>query len=358
MPNMNLVRTLSDNFFSITNYLKNPRLRKDLKVLKISQRGYTYHGWKICKKIRIVKCLEKPMSIDEIIRMKKIKNKEMLEALLDFLVGQGILNFTNNKYVLAGKEPKYSEEDEIFIKTNCPGSWEWSHFLYKHAEEVLVGGHPHFKTGFTDTKVLSLWSAVFEESLHSIRQIAIEKVTSNLKKDAKIADLGCGSGISLIEILANVNNEINLVGFDNSKEMIRRSEEMINKLVEGYPTQINKRNVENLQLSLHNLTEGFPKDEKFDVVFLSLIISYIPKDKRNDFFRDINNILKEDGRVVIFQLINQSKFDRIFSDWLLYVVPNYHGFPFKDEYLKMLSDNFKNIKCYMNSNIIVARKKQ
>lgn len=352
-----LFENLYDVFFFFSNYLTNPKLRKDLKVLGISQRGYAYHSWELCKKIKISKLLEHPQSVDDIIRIKKIKNRDMLESLLDFLVGQRILNFRKNKYKFSGKAPKYMRSDDAFIKKNCPGSWEWSHYLYKHAEETLIEGHPHFKTGFFDTNALELWDYVLEESLHSLRLIAIKKLISNIKRDMKIADLGCGSGIALVEILANSKEEIKLVGFDNSEEMIRRSKERIEKFKEEYPTPLNKRNVDTVELVYHNLTEKFPKDEKFDIVFLSLVISYIPKEKRDEFFKNINNILKKEGKVIIFQLLNQSKFNRVFSEWLLYVVPGFCGFPFKDEYLRMLKGNFRDIKSYFRSNIIVANKK-
>jgi len=173
----------------------------------------------------------------------------------------------------------------------------------------------------------------------------------------RIADLGAGSGVGLVHILAMTNKRIYLVGFDSSEGMLRRNRDKIRRFAEVANRSVDRENIKNLRLVRHDLTEEFPKGEKFDIVFLSFVVNHIPVDKREKFFENINSILKENGLLIMAQLINQSKHDRNFADWLLWVTQTHQGFPFKNEYLAMLSKYFKDIKGYLNSNIIIARRR-
>jgi len=355
--NINDEMDLIDKIDFTTKYLRDPRLRRDLKILKIARKGYAFYGWELLEKMQVSEMLKRPISVNEIMKEKGVKNGVMLETLLDFLVGCGTLSF-DTRYQFKGKKPEFSDLEYNFIRKHTPGSADWTHFLCDHAEETLMEGHPPKITGFTDDKFLDLWDSLMEGPLHSLRLLAMEKLISKLKEGMIIADLGSGSGIALVEILSTCKKRINLFGFDSSVGMIERSRRRIEKFKEEHKTPIDRENARNVQLILHDLTDDFPDENKgkFDLVFLSFVVNHIPPEKRDGFFKNISSILKKDGWLVMAQLINQSKFDRNFSDWLLWVTPTHQGFPFRDEYLAMLARNFSEVKDYLHGNIIVARK--
>jgi len=349
---------LIDKIDFTTRYLRDPILRRDLKILKTARKGYAFYGWELLEKIQVPDMLKRPVSVTEIMEEKGIKNRIMLETLLDFLVGYGTLDFDNGMYQSKGKKPEFSDSEYNFIRKHTHGSAEWTHFLCDHAEETLLKGHPPHITGFTDDKFLDLWDSLMEGSLHSIRLLAIEKLISKLKEGMMVADLGSGSGIALVEILRSSKKRINLFGFDSSIGMIERGRRRIERFKKEHNTPMDRENAMNVQLVPHDLMDDFPDEDegRFDMVFLSFVVNHIPPEKRDGFFKNINSILKKDGWLVMVQLINQSKFDRNFSDWLLWVTPTHQGFPFRDEYLTMLRENFSWVNDHLQGNIIVARK--
>ena len=80
-----------------TKYLRGPRLRRGLKMLKTARKGYAFYGWELLKKTEPLDILKRAVSVNEI----------MLETLPDFLVGYGTLSFDNEKYQFKGKSQNF-----------------------------------------------------------------------------------------------------------------------------------------------------------------------------------------------------------------------------------------------------------
>jgi ubiquinone/menaquinone biosynthesis C-methylase UbiE len=159
--------------------------------------------------------------------------------------------------------------------------------------------------------------------LYSLRQQAVKKLLKNVKEDDSIVDYGCGSGTSIVEILEKAKKPIRIDGIDNSTEMLDLARERIKTI------NIKHKNV---GLRKMDLSKKFKFAHPFDHAFASVLINHIPEDQREMFYKRVAENLKENGTFVIFQLVNKDKFNRIFSDWLLNVVPSHKGFPFLDEY--------------------------
>jgi ubiquinone/menaquinone biosynthesis C-methylase UbiE len=302
----------------------------------------------------IATTLKTPHTLDEIADKSGINNRQMLQSLLDTLVGRNVLRFERGEYRFL-KKPTFSQKEYDYIAFHYPGAVEWSHFLYDRAKPCLLKGSDHVDTGFDDDNSLRLWDSILEGPLYAMRQLAINELTGNLKENARVADIGSGSGIALVDILSKSDKDIQLTGFDYSSKMLERSKERIRRFIKKSDSDIRQENAEKVLLIRHNLLDDFPKGHKFDAVFISLVINHIPPEKRGIVFDKIKSVMKPSATLVIFQLVNQSKFDRVFSDWLLQVVPSHKGFPVKDEFITMLSDKFDIEKVSFRGNIIVAK---
>lgn len=337
--------------------LTNSRLRNDFKALKIAKKGYVFHGYELCRKTGVIGYLEGrgESSAEEISFSLSLKHEKMLGALLDFLVGNKVLHFNNEKYSLSNNVPKtFSEKEQEFVSKKYPGSEDWTMFLLKHAEETLRKGVSHEVTGFEKKEIGMLWDSVMMGPLYSLRNIAAEELMKNLSPNAKIVDLACGSGASLLNILITAKQPIKLTGADSSNQMLELGRERLEELRSN--ENVLAENIDNISLLQKDLSKDFLFEEKFDAAFCSVMVHYIPKEERTDFYGKINNLLKSKGKFVSFQLVNKSRFERVFSDWLLHVVPGYHGFPFLNDYLKNVSANFSSCNSLLNGSIVVAYK--
>ena len=335
-------------------YATNSRLRRDIKVFKYSTNLYAHYAWGLLEETSIAPILKNPQTLDEIADKGGVNNRVMLETLFDTLVGRNVLRFKNGEYHF-NKKPTFSQKEYDYIATHYPGAVKWSHFLYDRAKPCLLEGSNHVDTGFSDDNSLKLWDSILEGPLYAMRQLAITELTNSLKENAQVADIGSGSGIALVDILSKSDEDIQLTGFDYSSKMLERSKERIGKFIKKSDSALQQENAENVRLIRHNLLDDFPKEHKFDAVFISLVINHISPEKREIVFDKIKSVMSPGATLVIFQLVNQSRFDRVFSDWLLHVVPSHQGFPVKDDYINMLSSKFNINKVAFRGNIIVAK---
>lgn len=333
----------------LLGFTTDKRLRDDIKAIKIAGKGYAFYGFELCKKTGIITELEKkPQTVSSLSKKLNLKNTKMLEALLDFLVGKKILEFKENKYSLKGLIPQpFTPQEQEFIDTQYKGSQDWTLYFYEFAEEALRQGTKHKKTGFDDKKSIDLWDSVMMGPLYSLRKIAVKKLLRGINSNERIVDYGCGSGTSIIEILEKSNKPMEIIGLDTSKEMLKMAEERINLL---------KTKNGNVKLIKKDLSKAFHFNPPFDHAFASILINHIPENKREQFYAQIAKSLRPNGKLVIFQLVNKDKFNRIFSDWLLNVVPSHHGFPFLDEYLNQLRKYFSKTEVMLDGMIIIAHK--
>jgi SAM-dependent methyltransferase len=98
----------------------------------------------------------------------------------------------------------------------------------------------------------------------------------------KILDIGCGFGDHLMQLSKKQPKK--LVGFDKSAELIKYAKKLNLSNVEFYIGDMNKK----LQY----------KKRAFDIVFSSLVIHYVPKEKLHKFFSEVNRILKTNGKFI------------------------------------------------------------
>ncbi|HIH09970.1 MAG TPA: class I SAM-dependent methyltransferase [Candidatus Diapherotrites archaeon] len=324
-------------------------MRKDLKAIRIADKGYAFYAFELCKKTGIIKELEKkPRTIDELSKKLKLKNKRMLEAMLDFLVGKKAIKFDGQQYSLTGYIPlPFSLAEQDFVTTQYKGAEDWTLFFYGFAEDSLHYGSKHERTGFDDQQAIELWDSVMVGPLYSLRQIAVKKLLKGLKGGEKIIDYGCGSGTAITEIIERSEKPLEIIGVDISSKMLKMAEQRV---------KIIKREDIKVKLLKKDLSKKFYFELLFDCAFASILINHIPQNERENFYRKVAENLKPNGKFVLFQLVNRTKFDRIFSDWLLNVVPSHHGFPILNEYISQIKKYFSKVEVLLNGTIVIAYK--
>jgi len=330
-------------------------MEKDKKAMEYAGELYAYSGWEFCKNIGIEKFLNEYSTTEEIMEKTGITNKRFLEHLLDFLVGRKVLEYNGGKYKFL-KEPRKIDEEKIsFLKNSYPNSLNWTNILLSKAKTTLFEGKKHFDAGFDNNEFLKTWDGMMREVPWSFRKIAIQKFMEKISENSEILDLGCGSGVSIEQILLECRKKVSITGMDRSKESIQKAKEKFKALYKEDISPVMKDNLKRLEFLQHDMLKPLPIGKKYDVVFMSLLLNHIPEDKRMHFFEDIKSVLKDNGIVVIYQIIHKSKLERA-PMWVIHTVPTHHEFPFKDDYLNTLSSVFSNVTQYLEGTVVIAEK--
>lgn len=129
------------------------------------------------------------------------------------------------------------------------------------------------------------WDSVADKKNFN-QAINWELINSELSKDAKILDFGCGYGRLLNELAANGYNET--IGIDIAPKMIERGK---------YETP---------ELNLNTFDgKNIPfKDNSFDAVIVFAVLTSIPKDEDQlEILNEIKRVLKPNGLLYVSDLL-------------------------------------------------------
>lgn len=106
-----------------------------------------------------------------------------------------------------------------------------------------------------------------------------------MKKDAKnILDIGCGMGISIIELSKKLPPDVCFVGIDINESMIKKAKENVKK-IEGLS--------ERTRFIIADAEELPCRSDYFDMVFSECVFNLISN--RKNMLDEINRVLKKNG---------------------------------------------------------------
>jgi SAM-dependent methyltransferase len=117
---------------------------------------------------------------------------------------------------------------------------------------------------------------------------------ADIKPNDLILDLGCGRGELVKQATLQGNN---IIGIDYSPAALKLSKQLLNKL------EVNKRNG-NFSLICGNAFDLPIKDEAFDFVIMLDVIEHLYEEETNKSLRNIRNILKPNGKLIIHTMPN------------------------------------------------------
>ena len=123
----------------------------------------------------------------------------------------------------------------------------------------------------------------------------IKKAISNLdiKQNDKILDLGCGTGRNILLMNKYVSDDSLLTGLDISEDM----ENQFN---------FNCKQFSNIKFINKRIDQLFELDQKFDKVFISIVIHGFPHEIRKIIIKNAYNNLKPGGT---FNILDFAEFD-------------------------------------------------
>ena len=109
----------------------------------------------------------------------------------------------------------------------------------------------------------------------------LQEFCSRLPANARVLDVGCGTGIPVAKYL--IANGIEVVGIDLSKEMI----------------SVAGKNVPEAEFIQMNMTELGFRERSFDAVLSCYAIFHVPREKHAAIFRSFDSVLMPQGTMLI-----------------------------------------------------------
>ena len=195
-----------------------------------------------------------------------------------------------------------------------------------------------------------------QKELESIPQDAILGVGcgapinhTNLKEGETVVDLGSGAGIDIFLAARKVLNSGKAIGIDMTDEMLQKARD-----------NAKKGNYPNVEFKKGDIEENIPLDNNSVDAVISNCVINLTTNKTNAF-KEVFRILKNDGRMVISDLITDQELsaDQVNSEkWCECI----DGALTKENYLSCITDaGFKKIdvleeRAYMDGEKINGRK--
>ena len=161
----------------------------------------------------------------------------------------------------------------------------------------------------------------------------IEKASKLIPKNANVLDLGCGHGHHMY-LLKQLRPDINIIGIDINTQKLW-------KLLKLERFDIRIMNGENLSFM----------DKTFDVILSFGVIEHVNDDIQ--FLKEANRVLKDDGKILIFNLPNKYSFTEIIAG-LIGMENHKKRYSLKDLNLKLKYSGLK-IRRYHREFLIPAQ---
>ncbi|MDP2947695.1 MAG: class I SAM-dependent methyltransferase [Nanoarchaeota archaeon] len=152
------------------------------------------------------------------------------------------------------------------------------------------------------------------------------KYHSNISKNSKILDIGCGSGEYLI-FLSNSFRKGKYYGVDISKLAIDQANKNLMKnkfnffgdpFFRGFAYNVN---AENFKFSKVNGTDFLFQGSYFDIIYFVMVLHHTYEYER--LIKEAYRMLKNDGLLIIVDLKGQSELIKMFIKFVFLVTPKF-----------------------------------
>lgn len=139
------------------------------------------------------------------------------------------------------------------------------------------------------------------EANQNLIHFLLEKSNLIDKKNKNILDIGCGYGEQDLEWSKKLDETCQITAVDISNEQI------YNSIIRA-----NKENIKNINYEIFDalLIQEKYKNKKFDVIFS--VESAFHYSDRNKFFENVNNLLEDDGKFLITDIMLKNDYNNNF----------------------------------------------
>ena len=162
----------------------------------------------------------------------------------------------------------------------------------------------------SDFKFSSKVAGVFDDMVNrsvpyyeEMQRMVGELAADHAKENTKIYDLGCSTGTTLIHMDQTVGDNVQLVGVDDSKDMLEKCRAKLTQMEFRHP----------YELMVADLNQDV-KIENASVVVLVLTLQFVRPINRERLVKQIFNGLQSDGSLILIEkiLAEDSRFNRDF----------------------------------------------
>jgi len=146
------------------------------------------------------------------------------------------------------------------------------------------------------------------EHIHNVKQEYFQELIKllHLKDGDKVLDLGCGYGSISREILKAQIPNLNLVLTDNSSVQLERAKAEL----KDYDFKEKKTTLTYLN---DNIVNTNLESNSFNCIIAKMVLHEIPKEKQPITLSNIYNLLKDNGKVVIWDLFLDEELKPVIS---------------------------------------------
>lgn len=341
-----------ETYSLIHRRLFDPRLKRDLKAFNYASDGYVHYGIQVLEDLGLIDQLETGIALEDV---ENVEHDRMFEHLLDFLVGEEVLAHSDGVYSINDKESPFTYQKLRFLEEYYPYSVEWNDFLVARAEETLIEGMDYESAGFSDDRFLNVWDGMMDEAPFSAKKIMVDFLLRDIEPGDRVLDVGAGTGSVLELILNRVNTSVELAGTDQSEEALEIAAARMRKVAELNEDSLLQQNADNVYLEQYDILQEPPFEEEFDYVTTSLVFNHISAEDRKTALQHLKDMLAPGGKVGVYQLTHNSKFDRV-PIWVIHAIPTHVDYPFKEEFIKDCKEVFSNVETYVDGDIVLAEK--
>jgi ubiquinone/menaquinone biosynthesis C-methylase UbiE len=264
-------------------------------------------------------------SILDISTLLKIKKLNLLRSYVLSLADLNVLEQKGDTFKWIGGEIRISEEEKKIEKLS-PTWAVLSQFYSKRFPDILKGQK---KYSFRE---IGMWDSLFSSELYQqIARKALDKL--NLKEDSIVLDIGCKTGWTTLNILANYNFD-KILAIDSNQQFLDVAEENMSNFIPEKRGNVNFICHDFIkELDLTKYYQG----ELPNKIIISYLFHWFDPEEYLNILNNIRKIIREDAQIIFIQPHiahrNQSKFFEI----LLLSEAGFKGFPLIENFVKDLS---------------------
>lgn len=170
----------------------------------------------------------------------------------------------------------------------------------------------------------------------NLRELEITTLLSYIKENSRVLDIGCGNGYSTIIFAKNKN--INIIGADYSKRMIKNANQSLYN---------NHKQLKNTRFEIQDILNTSYEDNYFDIVISErCLINIDTWEKQKKGILEIHRVLKKGGTFLMLEGSNDGmkKLNEIREKLGLGKINIiWHNLFFDDTNLKEFTSNYFNI---------------
>ena len=274
--------------FSLIQMMRTPGL---YRIIKDCQAVIRFHFIHSALDSGLLKALETPQPIDDLIKKLKVKRVDLLHAILDVGLSAGELSLNNGKYKLKGKISKslITEKGDA-IGALVQANATYYNSAYRELKDRMQGGELSDNLeniGDLVARVSKLQEPLIKNFIH---------YTVKGKKSMNLLEIGCGSGTFMKTAYKANENTVGL-GIDMDTDVVKQAKNNMEKW--GLS---NRFNIFQGDIRTFEIEDSGP----FDLITLYNLIYYFEPEERPALLKKLKANLSDHGKIALVTTVRSN----------------------------------------------------